>query len=241
LDISNIGQRLQPEWFYEYLLDPAAYRPGTLMPSFWPGGKSANAAIHGGDPRRQIASLYSFAKSGNGEPEGFPQTQNGEFELLPKDRPIVQRTFLEDVGTYAILVGFPEGVHLAFNGQTARPALAWKGRFFDAYNTWFSRFAPFEKPLGTSVVRWPASEQAPPGLRFSGYRLDEAGVPSFLYSVAGINVEERFEAVPGGLKRKIKWSEAAPMNSPVEHPLGISVHEAPQTDPATRTFFYLWR
>jgi cytochrome c553 len=240
LDISNIGQRLQPEWFSEYLRDPAAYRPGTLMPSFWPGGKSANATILEGDPGRQIASLYSFAKSGNGEPEGFPQTQNGEFELLPRDRPIVQRTFLEDVGTQAILVGFPDGVHLAFDGRAARPALAWKGRFFDAYNTWFSRFAPFEKPLGTSVVRWPTSEQGPPALRFSGYRLDEAGVPTFLYSVAGINAEERFEAVAGGLKRKIKWSGTAPLNFPVEHPVGVSVEEEPQTNPSIRTFIYLW-
>lgn len=239
LDLSNLGQRIQPEWLYEYLVDPAAYRPGTLMPSFWPGGRAANTTILEGDTAKQIASIYSFAKSANGEPEGFPQTQNGEFELVPKDRPIVQRTFMEGVGSHAILVGFPEGTHVAYDAKQARPVLAWKGRFFDAYNTWFSRFAPFEKPAGEQVVRWPSSEGAT-GTRFLGYRLDAAGVPVFLYTVSGLSVEERFEGIQNGLRRTVSWNGDAATGVPVQHPDGVLVKEEVSDKPGRRSFSYLW-
>jgi hypothetical protein len=239
LDLSNLGHRIQPDWLYEYLVDPAAYRPGTLMPSFWPGVKAANTQILEGDTAKQIASIHSFAKSANGEPEGFPQTQNGEFELLPKERPIVQRTFLEGVGTHAILVGFPAGAHLAYDAKNGRPALAWKGRFFDAYTTWFSRFAPFEKPAGERVVYWPeTSVTAAP--RFMGYRLDAGGVPTFLSTAGGLSMEDRFEGIPNGLRRTVSWTGTATTAPTVQHPSGVAVSEEAQQTPGRRTFTYLW-
>jgi mono/diheme cytochrome c family protein len=239
LDLSNLGQRLQPEWLYEYLVDPAAYRPGTLMPSFWPGGKAANAVVLNGDTAKQIASIYSFAKSANGEPEGFPQTQNGEFELVPRDRPVVQRTFMEHVGTHAVLVGFPAGTHVAYDAKTARPVLAWQGRFFDAYNTWFSRFAPFEHPAGERVVRWPTAV-AVSNARFLGYRLDGAGVPVFSYTLSGLTVEERFDGLPKGLRRTVSWTGRAAALPAVQHPEGVTVREEPPDKPDKRIFTYLW-
>jgi hypothetical protein len=132
-DISNLAARLQEGWLRECLIDPAGYRPGTLMPSFWPRGKSFNPAILGGDTDKQIAAIFKFAESANGEPEGFPQNRNGEFEIVPKDRPVVQRAWVDGVSVRAILVGFPTGVHLAYDGEQGGPGLASKGRFFDAY------------------------------------------------------------------------------------------------------------
>lgn len=240
LDLSNLGQRIQPEWLREYLVNPAAYRPATLMPSFWPEGKASNREILDGDTDRQIASIYSFAKSANGEPEGFPALSGGAFELIPKDRPIVQRTFMEGAGTHAILVGFPTGVHLAYDGKNARPALAWKGKFFDAYNTWFSRFAPFEKPPGEAIVQWPPAPESPVHLRFGGYRLDKQGVPTFLYSVDGVAVEERFEGIENGLRRIIT-SKSPTLNLPITHPAGVSVTEDPGSAPGHHSFTYLWK
>ena len=182
-----------------------------------------------------------FAKSANGEPEGFPVTANGAFELIPKDRPIVQRTFMEGVGTHAILVGFPTGVHLAYDGKNARPALAWKGKFFDAYNTWFSRFAPFEKPPGDAVVRWPSPSTEPAHLRFGGYRLDKQGVPTFLYSIDGVAFEERFEGVENGLRRTLTWNASAAALPAIAHPAGVNVTEDPGSAPGHRSFTYLWK
>jgi hypothetical protein len=209
------------------------------MPSFWPGGKAFNPDILGGDTAKQIASIYSFAKCANGDPEGFPQTQGGEFELVPKDRPIVQRTFLEGVGTHAVLVGFPEGAHLAYDAKGARPVLAWKGRFFDAYNTWFSRFAPFEKPAGERIVYWPAS--TPTGApHFQGYRLDADGSPIFLYSLAELAVEDHYEGIPNGLRRRISWSGTGTITTILQHPSEVKVTEEKTNALNQRIFTYFW-
>ncbi len=56
LDLSNLGQRIQPGWLREYLINPAGYRPGTLMPSFWPGGKSGERR----DPEWRYRSADRF-------------------------------------------------------------------------------------------------------------------------------------------------------------------------------------
>ena len=235
-DISNIAARLQEGWLREYLINPAAYRPGTLMPSFWPGGKSFNPAILGGDTDRQIAAIFKFAESANGEPEGFPQNRNGEFEIVPKDRPVVQRAFIEGVGTHAILVGFPSGVHLAYDGDKGGPGVAWKGRFFDAYLTWFSRFPIFEKPLGAEIFAWPK-----PSGRFLGYRLDAKGSPTFITEQAGVRVEETFEGVEGGLRRTLVWSPTPDFTPVILHPEGLSRTEAPGSSAGRRVFTYLWK
>ncbi len=235
-DISNLAARLQEGWLREYLINPAGYRPGTLMPSFWPGGKSFNSTILGGDTDKQIAAIYKFAESANGEPEGFPQNRNGEFEIVPKDRPVVQRAFLDGVGVRAILVGFPTGAHLAYDGDKGGPGLAWKGRFFDAYLTWFSRFPTFEKPIGEQVVAWPK-----PAGRFLGYRLDAKGNPTFLNEQGGVKVEETYEGVEGGLRRTVIWAPTPDFVPTIHHPAGMVVDVKESVAEGRRVITYLWK
>jgi hypothetical protein len=205
------------------------------MPSFWPAGKSFNPTILGGDTDRQIAAIYKFAESANGEPEGFPQNRNGEFEIVPKDRPVVQRAFLDGVGVRAILVGFPTGVHLAYDGDKGGPGLAWKGRFFDAYLTWFSRFPTFEKPIGEQVVAWPK-----PVGRFLGYRLDAKGNPTFLNEQGGVRVEETYEGIDNGLRRTVTWPPTPDFSPTITHPAGLTPTELPSAQ-GRRVFTYLWK
>jgi mono/diheme cytochrome c family protein len=238
-ELSTLLRRVRPEWLHGYLIDPAAHRPGTLMPSFWPGGKSSNATVLAGDTDRQIASILAFARDGKGLPEGFPALTSSEFELVPRARPIVLRTFFEGVGTHAILVGFPAGFHLAYDGKAGRPALAWKGRFFDAYGTWFSRFAPFEKPLGESVVTWPAPVTTQAEIRCDGYRLDPAGVPSFLLSIGGVPVEDRYEATAQGLRRTLTWKPELLPTPTLMHPSGVAV-TTEQSGAGKLSYLYTW-
>ena len=235
-DLSNIAARLQEGWLREYLINPAAYRPGTLMPSFWPAGKSFNPTILGGDTDKQIASIFKFVESANGEPEGFPQNRNGEFEIVPKDRPVVQRAFLDGVGVRAILVGFPTGVHLAYDGDKGGPGLAWKGRFFDAYLTWYSRFPTFEKPIGEQVVAWPK-----PSGRFLGYRLDAKGNPTFLNEQGGVKVEEAYEGIENGLRRTVTWAPTPDFKPMIAHPAGMIVDVKESSAEGRRVFTYLWK
>jgi cytochrome c2 len=235
-DLSNVAARLQEGWLREYLINPAAYRPGTLMPSFWPAGQSFNPSILGGDTDKQIASIFKFIESANGEPEGFPQNRNGEFEIVPKDRPVVQRAFTDGVGVRAILVGFPTGVHLAYDGDKGGPGLAWKGRFFDAYLTWYSRFPTFEKPIGTQVVAWPK-----PTGRFLGYRLDAKGNPTFLNEQGGVKVEETYEGIENGLRRTVTWAPTPDFKPTIAHPAGMIVDMKESSTEGRRVFTYLWK
>ena len=234
-DLSNIAARLQESWLREYLINPSAYRPGTLMPSFWPAGKSFNPAILGGDTDKQIASIFKFIESANGEPEGFPQNRNGEYEIVPKGRPVVQRTFVEGVGVRALLVGFPTGVHLAYDGEHGGPALMWSGRFFDAYTTWFSRFPIFEKLPGEKILAWPKSSDG----RFLGYRLDAQGNPTFLYEQYGVKLEETFEGIEHGLRRTITWAPTPDFSPALTHPEGMSVDVKESSKQGRRVYIYL--
>jgi mono/diheme cytochrome c family protein len=220
MDLAAAPGRLRPEWFRDYLIDPAGFRPGTRMPSFWPGGKASHPLI-GRDTERQIDSLWVYLNEIDQSrwPEGMEDM--GGFELKPDAEPMVFRTFLKGAGFHAIAVGFPEGVHAAFDGEHARWAMAWQGRFLDAESTWSDRFTPLTAPLGTNVITFPAPfTRAPRGARdgeppaagayrMQGYRLDPRGVPTFLYRWENIAVEDRFEPMePRGqaLRRVIEIS-----------------------------------
>ncbi len=235
LDISSLDQRLRPHWFREYLLNPASYRPGTLMPPLWPQGKSMVPDVLDGNAERQIAAIWGFIKEGEGKPEGFPDHMPGQFELTPIVRPIIQRTFLEKTGTKAILVGFPGEIHLAYDGSKGRPALVWRGKFFDAYNTWFVRSAPFENPLSDDVYEFEASSEE--SGRFRGYKTDGKGNPTFLISKEGQDIEDSFRVAEKTLIRTLTWK---PGEAPtVTHPKGVSIEE--KKDQASVTFTYSWK
>ena len=236
LDLAELDQRLIPSWFRGYLIDPAKYRKGTLMPALWPEGKSTIKDVLDGDTEKQIGAIWAFIRDGKGLPEGHPKTNAGEFELVPTDRPIVQRAFMEGVGTHAILVGFPGGINLAYDGEKAEPRLVWRGRFFDAYNTWFSRFPPMEKPLEKQVYRFGENKD---GRKFLGYRLDEAGNPTFLVRVKGLTFEEQFSVNGKQLVRAIRIGGNGEVSS--MHPEGLEASTDIGEDPETFTTTYSWK
>lgn len=245
LNLSNLHERLQLDWLQEYLIDPAAYRPNTLMPSFWPQGISSNQDILDGDTLTQIEAIYSFSKYGEGLPEGFPEINTTEYEIVPTDRPVVQRSFLEGVGTHALLIGFPQQIHYAIDGKTGQPAMIWKGRFFDAYRTWFSRFPEFEKPLGHDVVYWDQDQETAQAA-YRGYRLDAKGVPEFVSELHGATMYERLEPIVSeskatSFRRTIRYTNESQLSDPrLHHPTGVQVTETETDSPLTREFIYQW-
>ncbi len=239
LDISDLDKRLTPEWFRDYLLNPAAYRPGTLMPPLWPGGQSMLKDVLDGDTERQIAALWAFIKAGKELPEGYPAHVANAFELIPDERPIIQRTFLQNVGPYAVLAGFPGGINVAYDGAKGRPALLWRGRFFDAYSTWFVRAAPFENPLEKEVFVWPEGSDAEAS-GYRGYRLDKAGNPTFLTVFDGVEVEDSYSVNEGRLHRLLTWP--AGQKEPVwQHPEGVDFSETKPGQANQRHFVYSWK
>jgi len=222
-DLGDVTNRVHAKWFREFLLDPASLKPRTRMPTFFPDGKSQNKALLDGDVDRQIASLWSYLKAGPKQPlpEKILAEKSKNYELVPETRPIILRTFMQEAGTHAIAVGFPEKVHFAFDAEQVRPAIAWKGRFLDAQGTWFIRFAPPAIPLGETPVLfpagapfallkdknqpWPVSAPDQDDVQFRGYRVDAAGIPTFLYRYQQFEIEDRLEVTEKQtLKRQLK-------------------------------------
>ena len=230
LDLTTVAGRLKWDWFRRYLLDPQTLRPGTRMPSFWPGGVAANKDVLGGDPDKQIAALWAYLARQNFTdlPAGLVQ---GKEEIVATTEAVIYRHFIEGAGSRAIGVGYPEKANLAFDAQEMRLALLWQGPFIDAAKHRNGRGAGSEKPLGTNVLKgppgppfavldsestpWPAEVGKPAGYQFKGYRLDAQQRPAFAYTFRGVAIDDFPIAVPGevdaALQRTLTFSAAQPL------------------------------
>lgn len=221
VDLESVTSRVRPAWFHRFVLDPGSVKERTRMPTFFPDGQSNRQDLLSGDATRQIAAIWAYLSDLHAQPlpEKIAAARAVDYELAPSERPIVLRTFMERAGTHAIAVGFPAGVHYAFDAEQVRLAIGWQGRFLDARGTWFERFAPPATPLGDKLIDFPigrplatidrASTTAMPldssGYRFGGYRLDERGVPTLIYEFQDWRIEDRIEAVSRDRLRRT-WS-----------------------------------
>lgn len=213
-EMTVMAERIRPSWWQPYIMDPQRFKPGTRMTAFFETGRGSVADVFGGDANRQSEALWAYlcAAKAAAPPEGLPS--GAGLPVAIEDRPTVFRSFLKDAGSRAIAVGYPSGVHFAFDAEGVRLVSAWKGEFIDATGAWKGRggtitggrgptiwTAPSGPALviGSKPATWPKATGAPAGYRFRGYSLDEAGVPSFRYEIGeGVTVEERFEPMELG-------------------------------------------
>jgi hypothetical protein len=195
------------------------------MPAFF--GDTRPRTLLDGDSERQVAAVWHWLaqKQPAPLPARIREAAASDVELVPTDRPIVFRTFMSRAGTHAIAIGFPAGVHAAFDAERCRLAEAWRGRFLDARGTWIlAKSAPPTDPLAPAVPIdagppvAPLADDAAPwpddvAVRFLGYALDAAGVPTLRWTVARATVTERYEPVTGGLVRRFSATGADPNGS----------------------------
>jgi cytochrome c2 len=225
VNLAGVTKRVDPAWFRRLLLDPMAVRPGTKMPAFF--GATVNRTILDGDAERQVAALWAYLDRAVLEPlPARLAAAASDFELVPEERPLVIRTFMERAGTHAVAVGFPAGVHVAWDAERCRLAEAWHGRFLDARGTWvLAKSAPPADPLGTDrividgepAVAVSGADATAARVRFLGYVLDRGGVPTFRYRIdtadGAAEIADRFApdgaAPPGGLVRRLTVRRAA--------------------------------
>lgn len=224
VDVADIQRRVRPQWFRAFLLDPAELKQRTRMPSFFRNGTSSSPELLAGNVDRQIESLWAYLNQTDKYPlpDKIQQGRAHDFELVPEDKPIILRTFMDQAGPHAIAVGFPEGVHLAFDAESVRIAQFWRGKFLDAHATWFDRFTPPTKPLGSNLVVLADSsiETNPSDRSFGGYRLDADGIPTFLYRIGNVKIEDRFTPTDQQMfQRTLRLSLADGQNDPVTIPL----------------------
>ncbi len=197
IDLSHTVERLQPAYFKEVLLDPQGTQPGTLMPPIFSERKKKN---------QEVEQLWTYLKELDQQrlPDGLLKT--GDFELKPEKegKPIVFRTFMEKVGTQAIAVGFPEGIHAAFDAKSCRWRLVWRGKFLDAMTTWDDRYCKPAGVLGEGIKEIDAEFSFPKKeAEFGGFVLDTEGIPTMIYIVAGERWEDKVEPDGKNLKRTL--------------------------------------
>ncbi|QEG02681.1 Cytochrome c [Stieleria maiorica] len=219
IDLLAMPKRLRADWFHRYLQDPTKYRPGTRMPNSFPEGRSAFTGLFDGDPANQIAAMWSYLNEGESAKEP-PGLRVGAILLAAAQRPRIYRNFFEGVSGRGIAVGFPGEVNLIWDAERMGLNSIWKHEFIDAARHWTGRGQGRTTPAGDSIhtlepwtplapgdsidMTWPSESGRDLGYQFGGYRLDEAGNPTFLYSIGDTTVSDSIRPLgPGGFERQL--------------------------------------
>ncbi len=229
LDLTTSAERLNEDWFRQFLRDPNKFHPGTRMPALWPGGRSLIPAVLAGDTERQQAALWTYFADGAKAkfPEGLSR-QN--MELIVGGEAVVYRGKLWEAGFRGIATGYPGGVNAAFDAEEMRLAIVWRGRFLNVSPHWSVQGMGRIRPLGTDEIvfphgapfavlsaptaPWPTEPSKALGMKFSGYQLDALKRPTFLYADGPLAVEDFLTPVDAsgkpGLRRTLKFNAPPP-------------------------------
>jgi hypothetical protein len=235
-DLTLVHDRLKFGWFKQWMDNPPALNPGTRMPQFWPNHEAPLKDIAGGTEDGQHVALWNYLSMGESMslPVGLLPGGN---ELVPTDQPLIHRTFMAGVGPRAILVGFPESVHVVFDANGVKLAKAWRGKFFNAGGQWDGRGGRWNPPLGIDVLEmpdgpafailehgdspWPKLVEGGKdetyrnvGGHFKGYVLDKQERPTFHYILNDIDIQEQpvpeLKTARAGLVRKFTLQSKQP-------------------------------
>ncbi len=208
LDIANVTERLQKNWFHLYMRDPARFHATVTMPSYWPGGQSIRPDVLQGDSGQQIEALWAYLADGSRakKPKGLSRQSD---QLRVSDVAEIARG-RGTAGYRGIGVGYPERINLAFDSEEMALRLLWKGEFVSVNHGSFrargsDRIAfppgiPFHR-LKSMDDDWPYKGKTDytfphdHGYQFRGYHLDALRRPIFQYRYGDITVEDFFEDV----------------------------------------------
>lgn len=226
IDMMTFYQRLKPSWFYHFVRNPIAYRPGIVMPFSWPGGVAAHKTILNGDADLQIQAIWYFLSLGTSaqDPSGIRAVET-KFSVTDVTQTYRGRSSV--AGYRGIAVGFPGGLNYAFNAETGSLTAIWKGEFIrvDRSGQGSGGFNPAGRSvalaqdvsffnLADEKAAWPLrpvmSKSTPTnpdplypknrGYQFRGYYLDEASIPTFMYRSGEVEIEDRSVADMSGDK-----------------------------------------
>ncbi len=206
LDIVNVTERIQKNWFHLYMRQPSRFHPTVIMPSYWPAGQSIRPTILGGDTAQQIEALWTYLEDGTRakKPAGLSRQSS---ELRVGDVAEICRG-RGTAGYRGIGVGYPERISLAFDSEEMALRELWKGEFanvdlgsFRSRGTEkisFPAGIPFHR-LKSLDDSWPYKGKSnytfpqDHGYQFRGYHLDAQRRPTFRYHYGNIAVEDFFE------------------------------------------------
>ncbi len=206
LELVNVTERLQKNWFHLYMRQPSRFHPTVIMPSYWPGGESIRKEILGGDTEKQIESLWVYLSDGirAKNPIGLSR-QSPELRVTTETMICRGRS---SIGYRGIAVGYPERISLAFNSEEMTLRQLWKGEFANVDHGRFNPRGsdrinfepgiPFHR-LASLDDSWPykgkTNYEFPQdhGYQFRGYFLDKLKRPTLMYHYGDIAVKDFFE------------------------------------------------
>jgi mono/diheme cytochrome c family protein len=208
-ELTTMAERLEENWFHQFLAQPQRFAPLTVMPNFWPDGKSPLPDVLGGDPGQQRDALWRYFAQGPEarEPQGLVLEP---LVVEVKDEAVIIRRAFPGIGKRGIGIGYPGGIHVAFDAAQMRLGSIWSGSYIEASPLWRGQGSgqaqilgkdvvnlppgPAFAVLGTSETAWPALDSTPrksPN-SFHGYTLDAERRPTLRYSIEGLTVEDYF-------------------------------------------------
>lgn len=225
-DLLMMYERLEEHWFHRYMTDPQSASPLTIMPSFWPGGKSSLPDVLDGNASQQRDALWQYLARGPEarQPAGI---RLEPLKLVVKNETVMLRRSYPGIGKRGIGVGYPSGVNLSFDAGQVRLASIWRGEFIEASGVWRGQGHGNVRVQGQGVVTFPegpafaslesleqdwpkAAGKRSPGFQFRGYTLDDKQRPTFEYEFNGIQIRDAFLDVKGAdgrgfLRRTLSW------------------------------------
>ncbi len=201
--VESTAQRLRPQWFAHYLRAPFRFNPGTLMPQFFPDGKTVRPELGGGDAVLQIEAIWHYLAEGRnvGKPSGM---RRPPIEVMVGDEAVMLRRSVQNTGKRGISVGYPRGVNLTFDAERLALNQLWWGKFVDASGVWTGQGSGEARILGRERVAlpngpafvvlpdasapWPEASRRELGQRFLGYDVDAVQRPTFRYVCEGVTI-----------------------------------------------------
>lgn len=238
IDLLNSFERLQPSWFVHFMKNPQQYRPGIVMPNYWPGGEAVRKDVLEGNADEQVRALWHYFSLGRSarDPSGIRSVGT---DLKVTDRVRVYRGRSRIAGYRGIAVGFPGGLNYAFNAEYGSLSGLWSGDFVSVgwggqgAGNFNPRARPIELAQDVAFYRLAKDDEPWPllpkidkenpvnpdplyprnrGYQFKGYQLDANGVPTFMYRTGAVEVDDTPRAVVTnsmhGLVRTIRFESA---------------------------------
>jgi cytochrome c551/c552 len=129
----------------------------------------------------------------------------------PARRPEIQRMFLPNVGPAAIAVALPGDLNYCFDAGDCRLRTVWRGDFLDCWAYYKSNGRATAALLGKTLWTLPADESLQKRVKFLGYSVDAAGLPTFEYERDGARFLETIVPEGKGLARRFQVTATQPI------------------------------
>lgn len=220
IDLTASYPRLQSAWFNQYVRNPGAFRPRTVMPTAWPDGMALHKTILDGDAEQQITAVWFYMSLGTSAADP-PGVRGINTKLAVGDEANLHRGRSRVAGYRGIAVGLPERLSYAFNAETGTLSAIWTGDFVNV--NWSGQGSGDFQPAADAILlpqdvsfAQLDDEQAPwprmpvtskemrtnpdplypknHGYQFRGYGLDDLAIPTFRYRCHQIQIDDRSTA-----------------------------------------------